>query len=362
MNFGQSYIAMLTHMIPALSLIWKVSFLAEAVPCSCSRTVLVSLCTCPLWPVFGQPLLVLSIAAPILLQGLMASVLLTLCLSAGNICSYPWSLSCISKMDSLQIAMQLSPEYLCCYASWQIRQHSHPQRRSNRAKKQGDKKKRSWSMVQNGTPNDIPGLRCITSIVLQAQQLWNSSRMCRVDGVSKSRPNICCISFGLGMKNLIQQWKVRPRGQSLLILRCCGPVSVFVVCVLLNDCSQRKILVRGRAAHWPSPWGPRKAFSLETPARGHCKNLQHRGRSMYFILEPACKCGPHKRTSTRSIFADQTCRNRSLGHYEEITGNSYSVLAVVWIWWGLENRRPKLSLPVFERCSSIDAQTKFPVY
>ena len=30
MNFGQSYIAMLTHMIPALSLIWKVSFLAEA--------------------------------------------------------------------------------------------------------------------------------------------------------------------------------------------------------------------------------------------------------------------------------------------------------------------------------------------
>ena len=142
MNFGQSYIAMLTHMIPALSLIWKVSFLAEAamqlLPHSSGVTVHLPT-VASIWTATACPVH----AAPILLQGLMASVLLTLCLSAGNICSCPWSLSCISKMDSLQIAMQLSPKYLCCYASWQIRQHSHPQRRSNRAKKQGDKKKRS---------------------------------------------------------------------------------------------------------------------------------------------------------------------------------------------------------------------------
>jgi hypothetical protein len=98
------------------------------------------------------------------------------------------------------------------------------------------------------------------------------------------------------MENLIQARQIQPCCQSLQISSLRGLASVTATCVFFELRLQLRTLVRDIPAHMPSPRVLREEFSLKIPARNHCKNLQHRGRSTCFMLHAAHNKGHHGRT------------------------------------------------------------------
>ena len=144
----------------------------------------------------------------------------------------------------------------------------------------------------------------------------------------------------------------------------CDLVSATATCVLLKLHLQPRSSVRDTAAHRPSPRGPREAFSLKSPARSHCKNLQHSGRSICtfsILLGRGAITGGPVFLSPQYIFAHQTCRKWSSRHSKGTTVLFDSVLDVNSTRRWLELHGLKPSSAAFEHCLDSSAQTKFPI-